>query len=160
MTAWGHQHSTPESASSMSAWWTSARTWATEVGRPQRGRRGVRPLGEPVGSETIAEASGWACRAPRSATRWRPSRSSGTDHPHTSAGRIPTDHGYRHYVDTMPHGVRLRDAHRRAIAGFFAEAILDLEEVLKGSVQPQPAHPVRGLAVPPARPRSRSCASS
>ena len=70
--------------------------------------------------------------------------------PHTSAGRIPTDTGYRHYVDTQPHGVRLREAHRRAIAGYFAEAILDLEEVLKGSVQLlSRLTQYAGLAVPP-----------
>jgi heat-inducible transcriptional repressor len=71
-------------------------------------------------------------------------------HPHTSAGRIPTDTGYRHYVDTQPHGFRLRDTHRRAIAGYFAEAILDLEEVLKGSVQLlSRLTQYAGLAVPP-----------
>jgi heat-inducible transcriptional repressor len=71
-------------------------------------------------------------------------------HPHTSAGRIPTDLGYRHYVDAQPHGVRLRDAHRRAIAGYFAEAIMDLEEVLKGSVQLlSRLTQYAGLAVPP-----------
>jgi heat-inducible transcriptional repressor len=46
--------------------------------------------------------------------------------------------------------VRLRDAHRRAIAGYFAEAILDLEEVLKGSVQLlSRLTQYAGLAVPP-----------
>jgi heat-inducible transcriptional repressor len=34
-------------------------------------------------------------------------------HPHTSAGRIPTDTGYRHYVDSLPAGGRLREAQRR-----------------------------------------------
>jgi heat-inducible transcriptional repressor len=46
--------------------------------------------------------------------------------------------------------VRLREAHRRAIAGYFAEAILDLEEVLKGSVQLlSRLTQYAGLAVPP-----------
>jgi heat-inducible transcriptional repressor len=71
-------------------------------------------------------------------------------HPHTSAGRIPTDIGYRHYVDSLPAGGRLRDAQRRAIASYFAEAILDLEEVLKGSVQLlSRLTQYAGLAVPP-----------
>src|ERR671923_495221 len=71
-------------------------------------------------------------------------------HPHTSAGRIPTDAGYRHYVDAQPHSMRLRDTHRRAIAGYFAQAILDLEEVLKGSVQLlSRLTQYAGLAVPP-----------
>ena len=71
-------------------------------------------------------------------------------HPHTSAGRIPTDTGYRHYVDSLPAGGRLRDAQRRLIAGYFAEAIVDLEEVLKGSVQLlSRLTQYAGLAVPP-----------
>jgi heat-inducible transcriptional repressor len=71
-------------------------------------------------------------------------------HPHTSAGRIPTDAGYRHYVDTLPPGGRLREQQRRAIAGYFAEAMLDLEEVLKGSVQLiSRMTQYAGLAVPP-----------
>jgi heat-inducible transcriptional repressor len=50
----------------------------------------------------------------------------------------------------LPPGGRLRDPQRRAIAGFFAEAMIDLEEVLRGTTQllgrmTQYA----GLAVPP-----------
>jgi heat-inducible transcriptional repressor len=92
--------------------------------------------GEPVGSETIAESSGLGVSSATIRNELAALEELGfLTHPHTSAGRIPTDTGYRHYVDTQPHGFRLRDAHRRAIAGYFAEAILDLEEVLKGSVQ-------------------------
>ena len=71
-------------------------------------------------------------------------------HPHTSAGRIPTDAGYRHYVDTLPAPARLKDAQRRQIASHFAEVILDLEEVLKGSVHLlSRLTQYAGLAVPP-----------
>ena len=50
----------------------------------------------------------------------------------------------------MPIGGRLRETQRRAIAGYFAEAILDLEEVLKGSVQLlSRLTQYAGLAVPP-----------
>jgi heat-inducible transcriptional repressor len=51
--------------------------------------------------------------------------------PHTSAGRIPTDRGYRFYVDTLPRRARLTDAHRQAIAEFFGEAPPDVEEILR-----------------------------
>src|SRR5918994_4493012 len=92
--------------------------------------------GEPVGSETIAEAAGLGVSSATIRNEMAALEEMGfLSHPHTSAGRIPTDLGYRHYVDTQPHGARLRDAHRRAIAGYFAEAITDIEEVLKGSVQ-------------------------
>jgi heat-inducible transcriptional repressor len=107
--------------------------------------------GEPVGSETIAERAGLGVSSATIRNEMAALEEMGfLTHPHTSAGRIPTDTGYRHYVDTAPHGVRLRDAHRRAIAGYFAEAILDLEEVLKGSVQLlSRLTQYAGLAVPP-----------
>jgi heat-inducible transcriptional repressor len=107
--------------------------------------------GEPVGSETIAEGSGLGVSSATIRNEMAALEEMGfLSHPHTSAGRIPTDTGYRHYVDTQPHGVRLREAHRRAIAGYFAEAILDLEEVLKGSVQLlSRLTQYAGLAVPP-----------
>jgi heat-inducible transcriptional repressor len=107
--------------------------------------------GEPVGSETIAERAGLGVSSATIRNEMAALEELGyLTHPHTSAGRIPTDAGYRHYVDAQPHGVRLRDAHRRAIAGYFAEAILDLEEVLKGSVQLlSRLTQYAGLAVPP-----------
>jgi heat-inducible transcriptional repressor len=107
--------------------------------------------GEPVGSETIAESSGLGVSSATIRNELAALEELGfLTHPHTSAGRIPTDTGYRHYVDTQPRGFRLRDAHRRAIAGYFAEAILDLEEVLKGSVQLlSRLTQYAGLAVPP-----------
>jgi heat-inducible transcriptional repressor len=107
--------------------------------------------GEPVGSETIADSSGLGVSSATIRNEMAALEEMGfLTHPHTSAGRIPTDMGYRHYVDTQPHGARLRDAHRRAIAGYFAEAIMDLEEVLKGSVQLlSRLTQYAGLAVPP-----------
>jgi transcriptional regulator of heat shock response len=51
--------------------------------------------------------------------------------PHTSAGRIPTDRGYRFYVDSLPHRAALSEAQRRAIATFFGEPPTPLEEVLR-----------------------------
>jgi heat-inducible transcriptional repressor len=107
--------------------------------------------GEPVGSETIAEGSGLGVSSATIRNEMAALEELGyLTHPHTSSGRIPTDAGYRHYVDAQPHGIRLREAHRRAIAGYFAEAILDLEEVLKGSVQLlSRLTQYAGLAVPP-----------
>jgi heat-inducible transcriptional repressor len=51
--------------------------------------------------------------------------------PHTSAGRIPTDLGYRFYVDTLPASPVPAEAHRRAIAAFFGHPVDDVEEVLR-----------------------------
>ncbi len=107
--------------------------------------------GEPVGSETIAEHAGLGVSSATIRNEMAALEELGyLSHPHTSAGRIPTDTGYRHYVDSLPAGGRLRDAQRRAIAGYFAEAIVDLEEVLKGSVQLlSRLTQYAGLAVPP-----------
>src|SRR5438876_4425653 len=89
--------------------------------------------GEPVGSETIAEGAGLGVSSATIRNEMAALEELGyLSHPHTSAGRIPTDVGYRFYVNSLPAGGKLRDAQRRAITGFFAEAILDLEEVLKG----------------------------
>src|ERR687892_127308 len=107
--------------------------------------------GEPVGSETIADHAGLGVSSATIRNEMAALEELGyLMHPHTSAGRIPTDQGYRHYVDSLPPSGRLRDAQRRAIAGYFAEAILDLEEVLKGSVQLlSRLTQYAGLAVPP-----------
>jgi heat-inducible transcriptional repressor len=107
--------------------------------------------GEPVGSETIAELTGLGVSSATIRNEMAALEELGyLTHPHTSAGRIPTDLGYRSYVDSLPPGGRLREAQRRAIAGYFAVAILDLEEVLKGSVQLlSRLTQYAGLAVPP-----------
>jgi heat-inducible transcriptional repressor len=107
--------------------------------------------GEPVGSETIAERSGIGVSSATIRNEMSALEELGyLSHPHTSAGRIPTDAGYRKYVDSLPPGGRLRDAQRRAIAGFFADTMLDLEEVLKGTTQLlSRVTQYAGLAVPP-----------
>jgi heat-inducible transcriptional repressor len=107
--------------------------------------------GEPVGSEHVAELAGLGVSSATIRNEMAALEELGyLSHPHTSAGRIPTDAGYRHYVDALPAGGRLREQQRRAIAGYFAEAILDLEEVLKGSVQLlSRLTQYAGLAVPP-----------
>jgi len=107
--------------------------------------------GEPVSSESIAEHAGLGVSSATIRNEMAALEELGyLTHPHTSAGRIPTDTGYRHFVDSLPAGGRLRDAQRRLIAGYFAEAIVDLEEVLKGSVQLlSRLTQYAGLAVPP-----------
>jgi len=107
--------------------------------------------GEPVGSETIADRAGLGVSSATIRNEMAALEELGyLSHPHTSAGRIPTDLGYRRYVDTLPLGGRLRDPQRRAIAGFFTEAMVDLEEVLRGTTQLlSRLTQYAGLAVPP-----------
>ena len=54
--------------------------------------------------------------------------------PHTSAGRIPTDKGYRLFVDRLSEIKPLSAAERRAIQGFL-DGALDLDDVLRRSVR-------------------------
>jgi heat-inducible transcriptional repressor len=107
--------------------------------------------GEPVGSETVAECSDLGVSSATIRNELSALEELGfLSHPHTSAGRIPTDAGYRKYVDALPPGGRMRDTQRRAIAGFFAETMLDLEDVLKGTTQLlSRVTQYAGLAVPP-----------
>ncbi len=47
------------------------------------------------------------------------------EQPHTSAGRVPTDNGYRYYVDNMLGEARLSQADLKAIEAVFAPGRLD-----------------------------------
>src|SRR5699024_18628 len=54
--------------------------------------------------------------------------------PHTSAGRIPTDKGYRLFVDKLTPLRRLSAPERRAIETFL-EGALDVDDVVQRSVR-------------------------
>jgi heat-inducible transcriptional repressor len=54
--------------------------------------------------------------------------------PHTSAGRVPTDAGYRLFVDRLTELKPLSPAERRAIRTFLEEAV-DLDDVLHRAVR-------------------------
>jgi heat-inducible transcriptional repressor len=71
---------------------------------------------EPAGSRTVAKRHGLGV----SPATIRNSMSDLEDkgflfHPHTSAGRIPTDRAYRYYVDTLMRPVRLTAAEQRRL---------------------------------------------
>ncbi len=54
--------------------------------------------------------------------------------PHTSAGRIPTDKGYRQFVDRIAEIKPLSTAERKAVQSFLQGAV-DLDDVLRRSVR-------------------------
>ncbi|GIG27540.1 heat-inducible transcriptional repressor HrcA [Cellulomonas marina] len=54
--------------------------------------------------------------------------------PHTSAGRVPTDKGYRLFVDRLSEVKPLSSPERRAIASFLEDAV-DLDDVVDRSVR-------------------------
>jgi heat-inducible transcriptional repressor len=74
--------------------------------------------GEPVGSRTIsdrfAHASGWSPATIRNVMAELEELGL-VEQPHTSAGRVPTDKGYRYYVDHMLGEARLSQADFAAI---------------------------------------------
>jgi heat-inducible transcriptional repressor len=52
-------------------------------------------------------------------------------HPHTSAGRIPTDKGYRFFVDHLDEATRLDPASEEQVEAFFERAHGELERMLR-----------------------------
>ena len=73
--------------------------------------------------------------------------------PHTSAGRVPTDKGYRMFVDRLTQVKPLSAAERRAVQAFLDGAV-DLDDVhAPQCASARPAHPAGGgRAVPDAHP--------
>jgi heat-inducible transcriptional repressor len=55
--------------------------------------------------------------------------------PHTSAGRIPTDRGYRYFVDHFTQSSALPAAQRRVVSEFFTNAHSALEDLLHETSQ-------------------------
>jgi len=55
--------------------------------------------------------------------------------PHTSAGRIPTDKGYRYFVDQLAGPGTLEPAKRQQVSQFFAQAHGQLEQMLSETSQ-------------------------
>ena len=51
-------------------------------------------------------------------------------HPHTSAGRIPTQHGYRYYVDHLMEEIQLLEEEEKSIRETYDADIKELESLL------------------------------
>ena len=56
-------------------------------------------------------------------------------HPHTSAGRVPTQDGYRYYVDYLMSEIQLLEEEKRCINTSYAQDIIDLENILEKTSQ-------------------------
>jgi len=52
-------------------------------------------------------------------------------HPYTSAGRVPTDKGYRYYVDFLMSQIELMDNEKRTVIAEYKNKIERLEDVLE-----------------------------
>src|SRR4051812_4472459 len=76
---------------------------------------------QPVGSQTIARSRNLGVSSATVRNEMTILEREGyLVQPHTSAGRIPTDRGYRFFVDHLTQQSSLAPAHRRAVSDFFA----------------------------------------
>ncbi len=90
---------------------------------------------EPVGSKVIAEKNSLGISPATIRNEMAVLEEEGLiTQPHTSAGRIPTDLGYRLFVDKLSEVKPLSGAERRAIETFL-HGSNDLEELLKRSAK-------------------------
>ncbi|MFV0633296.1 heat-inducible transcriptional repressor HrcA [Demequina sp.] len=89
---------------------------------------------EPVGSKALADAAVLGVSSATIRNDMALLEEEGLiAQPHTSAGRIPTDAGYRSFVDNLA-ATALQDPHRRAIHTFLSDAV-DLNDVVERSVR-------------------------
>ncbi|MBB1157364.1 MULTISPECIES: heat-inducible transcriptional repressor HrcA [Amycolatopsis] len=90
---------------------------------------------EPVGSKTIVERHNLGVSSATVRNDMAALEEEGyIAQPHTSAGRIPTDKGYRLFVDRLSEIKPLSAAERRAITSFL-DSGTDLDDVLRRSVR-------------------------
>lgn len=87
---------------------------------------------QPVGSAAVARVSGMAVSPATVRNEMGALERDGyLAQPHTSAGRIPTDKGYRFFVDALePTGGRLDPSQSQQVRTFFAQAHGELERML------------------------------
>jgi heat-inducible transcriptional repressor len=90
---------------------------------------------EPVGSKTLVERHGLGVSPATVRNDMAALEEEGfITQPHTSAGRIPTDKGYRMFVDRLTTLKPMSAAEKRAIATFLDGAV-DLDDVVHRSVR-------------------------
>ena len=88
--------------------------------------------GEPVGSKAVADASELGLSPATIRNEMGILEREGyISHPHTSAGRIPTDKGYRYYVDVLARKVANKPTRRREIERDLAGAVSALDDLLE-----------------------------
>jgi len=90
---------------------------------------------EPIGSKMLAERHGLGVSPATVRNDMAALEDEGfLTHPHTSAGRIPTDKGYRLFVDRLSSVKPLSAPERRALQSFL-EGAADLDDVVRRTVR-------------------------
>jgi heat-inducible transcriptional repressor len=71
-------------------------------------------------------------------------------HPHTSAGRVPTDKGYRYYVDALMPKQKLNESEKKIIDDKLKELSNDKDELIKvaSSILSQVTHQIACVSYP------------
>lgn len=88
--------------------------------------------GEPVGSKTLVDRYGLGVSSATVRNEMAALEEMGyIFQPHTSAGRIPTDRGYRYFVNAYAAGAKLPSAETKQIETFYDEARWELEDALR-----------------------------
>lgn len=89
---------------------------------------------EPVGSRTISKKYGIGVSSATIRNEMADLEEMGyIEQPHTSAGRIPSDLGYRYYVDFLMERFRLSKDEEELIHRFYNTKIAELEGVVRAS---------------------------
>jgi heat-inducible transcriptional repressor len=91
---------------------------------------------QPVGSQKVTHTAGLGVSAATVRNEMSVLERDGfIVQPHTSAGRVPTDHGYRYYVDHLAGAGALAPAERRRIVDFFTSATMAMDDLLHETSQ-------------------------
>jgi heat-inducible transcriptional repressor len=87
---------------------------------------------QPVGSAHVAQSSGVAVSTATIRSEMVALEREGyLAQPHTSAGRVPTDKGYRFFVDHLAQPGTLGPSQRQRVASFFTQAQGGIEDMLE-----------------------------
>ena len=91
---------------------------------------------QPVGSQTVTSMTGLGVSAATVRNEMSLLEREGyIAQPHPSAGRVPTDRGYRYYVDHLGGAGQLPATERRRIVEFFSSATLAMDQLLSQTSQ-------------------------
>ncbi len=91
---------------------------------------------QPVGSQTVTSTTGLGVSAATVRNEMSMLEREGyIAQPHPSAGRVPTDRGYRYYVDHLAGAGQLPATERRRIVEFFSSATLAMDQLLAQTSQ-------------------------
>jgi len=95
---------------------------------------GYSRTGEPVGSKAVAEELGVSSATVRNEMAWLIERGL-LAQPHTSAGRVPTQRGYREYIDRLMTVRPLEEEEKRTLDSMLLGSAYDPESLLLRAAQ-------------------------